>query len=54
MTIEQINTKIKDKGLKKTWIAEKLEISNTLFSFYITGTRPIPEVTLRKLEMILD
>jgi predicted transcriptional regulator len=54
MDLEIINGKIKEKGLKKTWIAEKLGISNTLFSFYITGTRPIPEDVNKKLEVILD
>lgn len=48
------NQIIKEKGLKKKWIAEKIGISKVLFSFYITGSRPMPEHIERKLKEILN
>jgi predicted transcriptional regulator len=54
MDLKELNDKIKAQGLKKTWIAEKLGISNTLFSFYITGTRDIPDHVEKQLETILS
>ena len=48
------NEVIKEKGLKKSWIADKLKISNTRLSFYLTGTRPMPEDIEKELEAILS
>ena len=45
--------KIKEKGLKKSWVAEKLGISSTLLSFYLTGVRQIPEDRIKELKEIL-
>jgi len=45
--------RIKEKGLKKIWIAKQIGISQVLFSFYMTGTRPMPEHIERKLKEIL-
>ena len=47
------NEQIKSKGLKKIWIARKLGISNTLLSFYLTDTRPMPDEVKKNLEAIL-
>lgn len=47
------NEKIKETGLKKSKIAEKIGISNVLFSYYLNGTRPMPEHIKRKLREIL-
>jgi hypothetical protein len=47
------NEKIKEKGLKKAWIAKKIGIGKVLFSFYITGTRPMPLNVEKKLIEIL-
>ena len=44
---------IKDKGLKKSWIAEQIGVSNTRLSFYLTNTRPMPEEVKRDLIEIL-
>lgn len=54
MNIEEINDKIKSKGLKKNWIAEQIGVSNTRLSFYLTETRPIPAEVKRDLEQILS
>ena len=48
------NKEIKNKGLKKSWIAEKIGISNTRLSFYLTGTRPMPEDVKKDLMAILS
>lgn len=37
------NEKIREKGLKKSWLAKQIGISNVLLSYYLTGTRPMPE-----------
>jgi len=47
------NERIEELGLKKKWIANKMGISKTLLSFYLTGTRPIPKNKKAELEKIL-
>lgn len=48
------NKVIKEKGLKKRWIATKIGISNVVLSYYLNGTRPIPETVEKKLKEILE
>lgn len=50
---EFYDKKIKERGLKKNWIAKQIGISQVLFSFYITGARPMPEHIERRLRDIL-
>ncbi|MCH7826996.1 MAG: hypothetical protein IIC75_03310 [Bacteroidetes bacterium] len=45
--------RITEKGLKQSWIAKKLDISQTLLSFYLSGDRVIPEARKEKLKEIL-
>ena len=45
--------KIKEKGLLKKWIAKKIGISNVLLSYYLNGTRPMPEHIEKKLKELL-
>ena len=45
---------IEEKGLKQTWIASKIGVSDTTLSYYLTGTRPMPEEIGKKLETILS
>ena len=47
------NKQIQDKGLKKSWIAKQIGISNVLLSYYLNGTRPMPEHIERKLKEVL-
>jgi len=44
---------IKEKGLKKRWIADKIGVSRVLFSYYINGTRSMPESVEKQLKAIL-
>ena len=46
--------KISEKGLKINWIAKKLNISQTLLSFYLNDVRPIPMDREKQLKEILE
>ena len=45
--------RIKEKGLKIIWIAEKLGISQPLLSMYLSGDRNMSEETEDRLKEIL-
>ena len=45
--------RIDERGLKKSWIAKKMGISQTLLSFYLNNDRPIPEDRKNHLTQIL-
>ena len=44
---------IKQKGLKISWIADKIGISQPLLSMYLNGTRDMPFVVESQLKNIL-
>lgn len=47
-----LKQRIKEKGLKTTWIADQLKISQPSLSMYLNGKRQIPvevEYRLKKL-----
>ncbi len=46
--------RIKEKGLKKNFLAKQLKISNTALSFFLSGQRPMPEAIEKKLKEILQ
>lgn len=48
-----IKDAIKEKGIKKSWLASKLGVSNTMMSFYLNGDRPIPPNIEEKLKSLL-
>jgi hypothetical protein len=48
------NERIKKSGKKKKWIAEQIGISSVLLSYYLNGTRPMPEHIKSKLKEILQ
>lgn len=45
--------RIKEKGLKIIWIADKLGISQPLLSMYLSGDRNMSEDTEERLKEIL-
>lgn len=45
--------RIKEKGLKKNFLAKRLKISPTLLSFFLNGQRPMPERIEIELKEIL-
>jgi predicted transcriptional regulator len=50
--MKAIKQRIKEKGLKTTWIAEQLKISQPSLSLYLNDKRTMPhdlEVRLKKL-----
>jgi predicted transcriptional regulator len=51
MVIKEI---IKEKGIKKSWLASKIGVSKTLMSFYLNGDRPIPPKVEEKIREILS
>lgn len=44
---------IKEKGLKINWLADQLEINRVLLSYYLNGTRTMPEDIKNGLRSIL-
>lgn len=46
-------TQIKKKGLKITFIADKIGISQPLLSMYLNGTRNMPNEINKKLKKLL-
>lgn len=45
---------ISDKGIKKSFIAGKLSISNSLFSLFINGKQPLQKPEIIKLEELIE
>lgn len=45
---------ISDKGIKKSFIAGKLNISNSLFSLFINGKQPLQKPEIIKLEELIE
>ncbi len=45
--------KIEEKGLKQKWIAEKLDVSETLLSLFLSDDRSLPEAKKEALKEIL-
>ena len=45
-----LNKRIKESGLKKKWLAEKVGVSDVLLSYYLNGTRDMPEPVERVLK----
>ncbi|SEN49086.1 hypothetical protein SAMN04487895_101691 [Paenibacillus sophorae] len=45
---------IQDKGIKKTFIANKLNISNSLFSMFIHNKQPLQKPQIAKLEALIE
>lgn len=47
-------TRIKEKGFKLKFVAEKLGISDVLFSYYLNDTRPMPAHIKKSLDTFLN
>jgi len=45
---------IDEHGIKKSFIAKKLGISNSLFSLFINGKQPLQKPEIQKLEELLS
>lgn len=49
----KLKKRIKDKGLKITWIAEQLKISQPALSMYLSGERTMPKDIELRIEKII-
>ena len=50
----QIRKKLTYWGIKQQWLADKLGVSKTLLSFWLSGTYPIPDDKLKEAKSILS
>jgi predicted transcriptional regulator len=51
--MKKYKDKIKQKGLKKSWVAKHIGISSQMFSMYLNESRPIPKIIEDKLKKLL-
>ena len=51
--MSKLKTRIKNKGLKITWIARQLNISQPALSMYLNGSRDMPRDIEIRIEKIL-
>ena len=49
-----IKDKIEERGIKRKWLAKKLNISETALSFFLNGQRPMPERVELELKKLLQ
>jgi len=49
-----IKAKIKEKGIKISWIASKVGISQPLLSMYLNGDRNFPENIEKQVKSLLS
>ncbi|QDP47320.1 MAG: hypothetical protein Unbinned4388contig1000_39 [Prokaryotic dsDNA virus sp.] len=52
-TAHPLLIKIDEKGLKQTFLAEKLGISRSRLNNYLMGIRPMPELTEKILRELI-
>ncbi|KAF6565417.1 hypothetical protein G9G63_09680 [Paenibacillus sp. EKM202P] len=45
---------ISERGIKKSFIATKLSISNSLFSLFINDKQPLQKPEIMKLEALIE
>ena len=48
-----MKNKIKAKGIKISWVADKVGISQPLLSMYLNGTRKMPKEIKEKINLLL-
>jgi predicted transcriptional regulator len=53
MDREKVNSRIKNSGYKKKFIAEKIGVHQVVFSYYLKGERDLPIDKEQKLKMFL-
>lgn len=54
MNHEEIKRRFDDLGIKHTFIAKKIGVSNTTISFWFNGKSKIPTKRLEQLKELLD
>lgn len=53
MLTQDYNEQIEKTGLKKVWLAGQLGVSKVTFSYWINGTRHMPDDMKKKLDDLL-
>lgn len=53
MEARTLQSLIKDKGIKQSFIADKLGISKTMITQWVKGQRPIPDKYIYELKRVL-
>jgi len=54
MSIDEVKRKIKEKGLKKSFVADKIGVSVVMFSYYLNKQRNLSEEKEQRLKTFLE
>lgn len=54
MDSQRLEKILTDKGIKQTWVAEKLGVSPALVNQWVKNTKPIPEEFQKRLQLLLN
>tara|TARA_R110002012_G_C11459235_1_gene592598 strand:- start:552 stop:719 length:168 start_codon:yes stop_codon:yes gene_type:complete len=54
MNIETVKNRIKQKGLKKSFVAEKIGVTNVMFSYFLNDKRNLSLDKELKLKELLN
>jgi len=53
MTVDQIKTCMRQWGIKQGWLAQKLNVSHSLVSYWFSNDRKMPEEYREKASRLL-
>ena len=53
MQSRELEIKLKEKGIKQKWLAEKLNVSPAMISYWVKGQYQIPEIKKEHLKKLL-
>lgn len=51
--MEKLKKAIEEKGLKIKWVADKVGVSPTLLSMYLSGVRNMPDSIREEIEELI-
>jgi transcriptional regulator with XRE-family HTH domain len=54
MNGKQLQTILKNRGIKQIWLAEKLNVSNSLITLWVKGEREIMEHHVAEIKHIFN
>ncbi len=54
MDSDKLERILSDRGIKQTWVAEKLGVSAALVNQWVKNTKPIPEDFKKRLQVLLN
>ena len=53
MNLSQIRQKIKDKGIKRSWIAKQINCTPQAITLWLNEHKPIPDERLKQISDLL-